>query len=106
MPIEVDPGSPLICVLAGTCLCGCSRVTLNAMYFCENVDMSLIGFILHTAGCTIDKFAGITTIVKGKIHRFCANRFVPLDPNDTSLLDKAQEDTPSMPLTLPEYAER
>lgn len=101
--IVVGPGTPLMCVLAGECLCGCSHVTKDAMYFCEEAYLSPFAQIIHRSACTVPNCAGISLLVSGKDHGFCANRFVPLDPDDTSLVEDEEEEEF---ITLEDFAKR
>lgn len=102
--VVVGPGTPLKCVKAGTCFCGCTSVTKDALYFCEEVApphiIDHLMHLMHCEGCSC-----ITIFVKAKDHGLCADLFIPLNDGETSLVEEEEEDEEDF-ITLAEFAKR
>lgn len=85
--MTLGPGMQLVCTQGGGCFCGCSSVTEQAIYTCEEIDLDVLG---HTLFCTIEGCVMVTIFIVGKEHGFCANRFKPLNDGDTSLVEEEE----------------
>jgi hypothetical protein len=97
----VGPGTVLKCIHGGTCACGCSKVTQGSIYTLECIEEDHPFF--HALYCELDACSCLIFFLRDKDHGFCAERFVPLNDGDTSLV---KDEEVVEEITVDEFAKR